>query len=149
MRRISNIFQTNSFALSHALTLSIGATLKLPIQFLSLLLFISFFIFHLYFNMQVNPKIKIERDVLKDAKINPQREKSVFYNSTNQFQQYNDNDDDNDNDNDNKQNKSKIATPKILNSRQRFVPHGRLTGLDNISRGEERVTEDTKGFPLK
>ena len=23
------------------------------------------------------------------------------------------------------------------------MPHGRLTGLDNISRGEERVTEDT------
>ena len=41
-------------------------------------------------------------------------------------------------DNDNKQNKSKIAA----NSRQHFVPHGRLTGLDNISRGEGRITED-------
>ena len=75
--------------------------------------------------MQVNTKIIIECDVLKDAKINPQREKSVFYNYTNQFEQYydNENDDDNDNDNDNdnvdknddndnKQNKSKIAAPK-------------------------------------
>ena len=53
----------------------------------------------------------------------PQGEKSVFYNSTNQFQQYYDNDDDNDNDNDNvdndddndnKQNKSKIAAPKNI-----------------------------------
>ena len=73
--------------------------------------------------MQVNTKIPIEHDFLKDAKINPQREKSVFYNSTNQFQQYYDNDDDNDNDNDNvdndddndnKQNKSKIAAPKNI-----------------------------------
>ena len=81
--------------------------------------------------MYVNPKIIIERDFLKDAKINSQREKSVFYNYTNQFQQYydndndNDNDDDNDNDNDNdnvdnnddndnKQNKSKIAAPKNI-----------------------------------
>ena len=40
----------------------------------------------------------------------PQGEKSVFYNSTNQFQQYYDNDDDNDN----KQNKSKIAAPKNI-----------------------------------
>ena len=70
--------------------------------------------------MQVNTKIIIERDFLKDEKINPKREKSVFYNYTNQFQQYYDNDDDNDNhndnvdkndDNDNKQNKSKIAAP--------------------------------------
>ena len=66
--------------------------------------------------MQVNPKIPIEHDFLKDAKINPQREKSVFYNSTIQFQQYYDNDDDNDNvdDNDNKQNKSKIAALKNI-----------------------------------
>ena len=42
-------------------------------------------------------------------------------------------------------NKTKAKQPlqKILNSRQHFVPHGRLTGLDNISRGEGRVTEDT------
>ena len=39
--------------------------------------------------------------------------------------------------------KAKKPLQKIWNSRQRFVPHGRLTGLDNISRGEERVTEDT------
>ena len=72
--------------------------------------------------MQVNTNIIIERDFLKDAKINPQREKSVFYNYTNQFQQYydnddanaNDNDNDNDDDNDNKQNKSKIAAPKNI-----------------------------------
>ena len=71
--------------------------------------------------MQVNTKIIIERDFLKDAKINLQREKSVFYNYTNQFQQYYDNDNDNDNDNvdnnddnDNKQNKSKIAAPKNI-----------------------------------
>ena len=72
--------------------------------------------------MQVNPKIPIKHDFLKDAKINSaQGEKSVFYNSTNQFQQYYDNDDDNDNDNvdndddnDNKQNKSKIAAPKNI-----------------------------------
>ena len=68
--------------------------------------------------MQVNPKIPIKHDFLKDAKINsPQGEKSVFYNSTNQFQQYYDNDDDNvdnDDDNDNKQNKSKIAAPKNI-----------------------------------
>ena len=73
--------------------------------------------------MQVNPKIPIEHDFLKDAKINPQPEKSVFYNSTNQFQQYYDNDDDTDNDNDNdnddddndnKQNKSKIAALKNI-----------------------------------
>ena len=104
--------------------------------------------------MSVNPKIPIKHDFLKDAKVNsPQGEKSVFYNSTNQFQQYYDDDDDdndndndnvdNDDDNDNKQNKSKIAAPKILNSRQHFVPHARLTGLYNISRGEGRVTEDT------
>ena len=85
-----------------------------------------FFIFHLYFNMQVNPKIPIKHDFLKDAKTNsPQGEKSVFYNYTNQFQQYydncddNDNDNDNDNvdnndDNDNKQNKSKIAALKNI-----------------------------------
>ena len=48
--------------------------------------------------MYVNPKIIIERDFLKDAKINPQREKLVFYNYTNQFQQYYDNDDDDDDD---------------------------------------------------
>ena len=61
--------------------------------------------------MYVNPKIPIKHDFLKDAKINsPQGEKSVFYNSTNQFQQYYDNDDDNDN----KQNKSKIAAPKNI-----------------------------------
>ena len=126
--RIWNIFQTSTFTLSLAWTLSIGATLKLPIQFVfSVLLFIFFFIFHLYFDMYVNPKIIIERDFLKDAKINSQREKSVLYNYTNQFQQYydNDNDDDNDNDNDNdnvdnnddndnKQNKSKIAAPKNI-----------------------------------
>ena len=67
--------------------------------------------------MQVNKKIIIERDFLKDAKINPQREKSVFYNSTNQFQQYYDNDNDNvdnNDDNDNKQNKSKIDAPKNI-----------------------------------
>ena len=70
--------------------------------------------------MQVNTKIIIERDFLKDAKINPQREKSVFYNYTNQFQQYYDTDDDNDNvdnnddDNHNKQNKSKIDAPKNI-----------------------------------
>ena len=94
--------------------------------------------------MYVNPKIPIKHDFLKDAKINSlQGEKSVFYNSTNQFQQYYDNDDDNDNDNDNvdndddndnvdndddndndnvdndddndnKQNKSKIAAPKNI-----------------------------------
>ena len=71
--------------------------------------------------MQVTTKIPIERDFLKDAKINPQPEKSVFYNSTIQFQQYYDNDDDNDNDNVdydddnyNKQNKSKIAAPKNI-----------------------------------
>ena len=67
--------------------------------------------------MQVNTKIIIERDFLKDAKINPQREKSVFYNYTNQFQQYYDNDNDNvdnNDDNDNKQNKSKIAAPKNI-----------------------------------
>ena len=73
--------------------------------------------------MQVTTKIPIERDFLKDAKINPQPEKSVFYNSTNQFQQYYDNDDDNDNDNDdddndddnhNKQNKNKIAASKNM-----------------------------------
>ena len=67
--------------------------------------------------MQVNKKIIIERDLLKDAKINPQREKSVFYNYTNQFQQYYDNDNDNvdnNDDNDNKQNKSKIAAPKNI-----------------------------------
>ena len=84
-----------------------------------------FFIFQLYFNMQINPKIPIEHDFLKEAKINPQGENSVFYNSTNQFQQYYDNDEDNDNDNDNvdndddndnKQNKSKIAAPKNINS---------------------------------
>ena len=69
-----------------------------------------FFISHLYFNMQVNPKIPVEHDFLKDAKINPLGEKSVFYNSTNQFQQYYDNDDDNDN----KQDKSKIAAPKNI-----------------------------------
>ena len=42
-------------------------------------------------------------------------------------------------------NKTKAKQPlqKILNSRQHFVPRGRLTGLDNISRGEGRVTEDT------
>ena len=42
-------------------------------------------------------------------------------------------------------NKTKAKKPlqKILNSRQHFVPHGRLTGLDNISRGEGRVIEDT------
>ena len=42
-------------------------------------------------------------------------------------------------------NKTKAKKPlqKILNSRQHFVSHGRLTGLDNISRGEGRVTEDT------
>ena len=86
-------------------------------------IYLLFFIFHLYFNIQVNPKIPIEHDFLKDAKINPQREKSVFYNSTIQFQQYYDNDDDNDNDNDNvdndddndnKQNKSKIAALKNI-----------------------------------
>ena len=64
-------------------------------------------------------KIPIERDFLKDAKINPQPEKSVFYIYTNQFQPYYDNDDDNDNvdyndDNDNKQNKSKIAAQKNI-----------------------------------
>ena len=76
--------------------------------------------------MYVNPKIPIKHDFLKDAKINSlQGEKSVFYNSTNQFQQYYDNDDDNDNDNDNdnvdknddnenKQNKSKIAALKNI-----------------------------------
>ena len=60
--------------------------------------------------MWVNPKIPVEHDFLKDAKINPLGEKSVFYNSTNQFQQYYDNDDDNDN----KQDKSKIAAPKNI-----------------------------------
>ena len=42
-------------------------------------------------------------------------------------------------------NKTKAKKPlqKILNSRQHFVSHGRLTGLDNISRGKGRVTEDT------
>ena len=71
--------------------------------------------------MQVTTKIPIEHDFLKDAKINPQREKSVFYNSTIQFQQYYDNDDDDDNDNvdndddnDNKRNKSKIAALKNI-----------------------------------
>ena len=74
--------------------------------------------------MYVNPKIPIKHDFLKDAKINSlQGEKSVFYNSTNQFQQYYDNDDDNDNDNDNvdndddsdnKQNKSNLAAPKNI-----------------------------------
>ena len=69
--------------------------------------------------MKVNTKIPIEHDFLKDAKINPQQEKSVFYNSTIQFQQYYDNDDDNDNvdnddDNDNKQDKSKIAALKNI-----------------------------------
>ena len=41
-------------------------------------------------------------------------------------------------------NKTKAKKPlqKILNSRQHFVPHGRLTGLNNISRGKGRVTED-------
>ena len=67
-----------------------------------IVIYFLFFIFHLYFNMQVTTKIPIEHDFLKDAKINSlQGEKSVFYNSTNQFQQYYDNDDDNDNDNDN------------------------------------------------
>ena len=47
--------------------------------------------------MSLNTKIPIEHNFLKDAKINPQREKLVFYNSTNQFQQYYDNDNDNDN----------------------------------------------------
>ena len=73
--------------------------------------------------MSLNTKIPIEHNFLKDAKINPQREKLVFYNSTNHFKQYYDNDDDNDNDNDNvdndddddnKQNKSKIAAPKHI-----------------------------------
>ena len=31
----------------------------------------------------------------------------------------------------------------MTNSRQHFVSHGRLTGLNNISRGEEWVREDT------
>ena len=96
------------------MTLSIGATLKLPIQFLSLFLFISSFHFSLVFQHVGYPKIIIERDFLKDAKINPQREKSVFYNSTNQFEQYYDNDDDDD-DNDNEQNKSKIVALKNIN----------------------------------
>ena len=39
--------------------------------------------------------------------------------------------------------KAKYPLQKILNSRQHFLPHGRLTGLHNISRGEGRVTEDT------
>ena len=97
--------------------------------------------------MQVNTKIIIERDFLKDAKINPQREKSVFYNYTNQFQQYYDNDDDDDNDNDNdnvdnnddndnEQNKAKQPLQKILNSRQHFVPHVRQ--VDRVGQHFER-----------
>ena len=94
--------------------------------------------------MQVNTKIKIERDFLKDAKINAQREKLVFYNYTNQFQQYydNENDDDNDNDNvdknddnDNKQNKRKIAAPKNI----KLPPSFRATRqVDRVGQHFER-----------
>ena len=106
--------------------------------------------------MQVNPKIPIEHDFLKDAKINPQPEKSVFYNSTNQFQQYYDNDDDTDNDNDNdnddddndkKQNKSKIAALKNI----KLPPTCRTTRqVDRVGqhfeRGGEGNRRHNKGF---
>ena len=115
-----------------------------------------FFIFHLYFNMQVNTRIPIERDFLKDAKINSQREKSVFYNITNQFQQYYDNDDDNDNDNDNvdndddndnKQNKSKIAASKNIKLPPTFRATRQVDRVgQHFERGGEGNRRHNKGF---
>ena len=104
--------------------------------------------------MQVNTKIPIEHDFLKDAKINPQREKSVFYNSTNQFQQYYDNDDDNDNDNvdnnddnDNKQNKNKIATPKNMKLPPTFRATRQVDRVgQHFERGGEGNRRHNKGF---
>ena len=104
--------------------------------------------------MQVNPKIPIEHDFLKDAKINPQREKSVFYNSTNQFQQYYDNDDDNDNDNvdndddnDNKQNKSKIAALKNIKLPPTFRATRQVDRVgQHFERGGEGNRRHNKGF---
>ena len=108
--------------------------------------------------MQVTTKIPIEHDFLKDAKINPQREKSVFYNSPIQFQQYYDNCDDNDNDNDNdnvdndddnhnKQNKSKTAALKNI----KLPPTLRTTRqVDRVGqhfeRGGEGNRRHNKGF---
>ena len=88
-------------------------------------LYFYLFPFFLFFTCistcRLTQKIPVEHDFLKEAKTNPQGENSVFYNSTNQFQQYYDNDDDNDNDNvdndddnENEQNKSKIAAPKNI-----------------------------------
>ena len=102
--------------------------------------------------MQVTTKIIIERDFLKDAKINPQREKSVFYNYTNQFQQYYDNDDDNDNDNDNdnvdnnddndnKQNKSKIAALKNMKLPPTFLT---TRQVDRVGQHFERGGEGNR-----
>ena len=61
-------------------------------------------------------------------------------------QVYVDNNDDNITDN--KQNKSKIAAPKILNSGQHFVPHGRLTGYvgQHFERGGEGNRRHNKDF---
>ena len=112
-----------------------------------IVIYFLFFIFHLYFNMQVTTKIPIERDFLKDAKTTPQREKSVFYNITNQFQQYYDNDNDNDNvdndddDNHNKQNKSKIAASKNM----KLPPTFRATWqVDRVGQHFERGGEGNR-----
>ena len=108
--------------------------------------------------MQVNPKIPIKHDFLKDAKINsPQGEKSVFYNSTNQFQQYDDDDDDdndndndnvdNDDDNDNKQNKSKIAAPKNIKLPPTFRATRQVDRVgQHFERGGEGNRRHNKGF---
>ena len=117
-----------------------------------IVIYFLFFIFHLYFNMQVTTKIPIERDFLKDAKINPQREKSVFYNITNQFQQYYDNDDDtynvdNNDDNDNKQNKSKIAAPKNIKLPPTFRATRQVDRVVQHFEGEgEGNRRQNKGF---
>ena len=108
--------------------------------------------------MQINTRIPIEHDFLKEAKINPQGENSVFYNSTNQFQQYYDNDEDNDNDNDNvdndddndnKQNKSKIAAPKNIKLPPTFRATRQVDRVgQHFERGEEGNRRHTKGFLL-
>ena len=108
--------------------------------------------------MQVNTKIPIEHDFLKDAKINPQQEKSVSYISTNQFQQYydncddNDNDNDNDNvdnddDNDNERNKSKIAAPKNIKLSPTFRATRQVDRVgQHFERGGEGNRRHNKGF---
>ena len=105
--------------------------------------------------MQVTTKIPIERDFLKDAKINPQREKSVFYNSTNQFQQYYDNDDDTDNDNvdnddddnHNKRNKSKKAASKNMKLPPTFRATRQVDRVgQHFERGGAGNRRHNKGF---